>query len=106
LLGQPAPTAPNQAWVGGSTYLPKQGGGWLYLATWLDRYSRKVVGWDVRESMPADLVSEALRHALAVRPPAPGLVIHSDHGRQYATNFKALVARHETVQSRSARQLL
>jgi putative transposase len=51
LLGQPAP---NQAWVGDITYLPQQGG-CLYLATWLYRYSRKVVGWDMRESMPEDL---------------------------------------------------
>ena len=104
LLGQPAPTAPNQVWVGDITYLPKQGGGWLYLATWLDRYSRKVVGWDVREAMPEGLVSEALRRALAVRQPVAGLVIHSDQGSQYvATNFKALVARHEAVQSMSRR---
>ena len=104
LLGQPAPTAPNQVWVGDITYLPKQGGGWLYLATWLDRYSRKVVGWDVREAMPEDLVSEALRRALSVRQPAAGLVVHSDQGSQYAANnFKALVARHEAVQSMSRR---
>ena len=106
---QPAPTAPNQVWVGRTrqgdiTYLPKQGGDWLYLATWLDRYSRKVVGWDVRESMPEDLVSEALRRALSVRQPAAGLVVHSDQGSQYsATNFRALVARHEAVQSMSRR---
>ena len=57
LLGQPAPTAPNGVWVGDITYLPRQGGGALYLAGWLDRCSRKVVGWDVRETMPEDLVS-------------------------------------------------
>ena len=77
LLGQPAPTAPNRVWVGDITYLPHQGG-WLYLVVWLDRCSRKVVGWDMRESMPKDLVSEALRRALAVRRPAAGLVVHSD----------------------------
>ncbi|WP_375434868.1 hypothetical protein [uncultured Hymenobacter sp.] len=33
--------------MGDITYLPKQGGGWLYLATWLDRCSRKVVGFGV-----------------------------------------------------------
>ncbi|WP_022821634.1 IS3 family transposase [Hymenobacter norwichensis] len=104
LLGQPAPTAPNQVWVGDITYLPQQGGGWLYLATWLDRYSRKILGWDVRESMPEDLVSEALRRALAVRQPPAGLLVHSDQGSQYsATTFKALLTRHEAVQSMSRR---
>ena len=54
--------------MGDSTYLPRQGGGWLYLAMWLDRCSRKIVGWDVRETISEDLVSEALRRALAVMP--------------------------------------
>ncbi len=104
LLGQPAPTAPNRVWVGDITYLPRQGGGWLYLAVWLDRCSRKIVGWDVRDTMPEDLVSEALRRALAVRRPAAGLVIHSDQGSQYsAIRFKNLVAQHGALQSMSRR---
>ena len=103
LLGQPAPTAPNRVWVGDITYLPyrvrpRQGGGWLYLAVWLDRCSRKVVGWDVRATTPENLVSEALR-----RPPA-GLIVHSDQGSQYrATRFKDLLARHSAQQSMSRR---
>ncbi|WP_394333374.1 hypothetical protein [Hymenobacter actinosclerus] len=48
LLGLPVPTAPNQVWIGNITYLPRQGGGWLYLAVWLDRCPRKIVGRDVR----------------------------------------------------------
>ena len=104
LTGQPAPTAPALVWVGDLTYLPKQGGGWLYLATWLDRYSRKVVGRDVRESMPEGLVSEALRRALAVCQPATGLVVHSDQGSRYAaSDSKALGARHEAAPSMSRR---
>jgi transposase InsO family protein len=104
LLGQPAPTAPNRVWVGDITYLPRQGGGWLYLAVWLDRCSRKIVGWDVRDTMPEDLVSEALRRALVVRRPPAGLVVHSDQGSQYtATRFKDLLARHSAVQSMSRR---
>ena len=67
-------------WVGDITCLPKQRGGWLYLASWQDVCSRKVVGWDLRETMPEDLVSEALRRALAVRQPAAGLLVHSDQG--------------------------
>ena len=104
LLGQPAPTAPNRVWVGDITYLPRQGGGWLYLAVWLDRCSRKIVGWDVRDTMPEALVSEALRRALVVRRPPAGLVVHADQGSQYAaTRFKDLVAKHGAQQSMSRR---
>ena len=104
LLGQPAPTVPNRVWVGDITYLPRQGGGWLYLAVWLDRCSRKIVGWDVRDTMPEDLVSEALRRALAVRRPPTGLIVHSDQGSQYtATRFKDLLVQQGALQSMSRR---
>jgi len=93
-LGQPAPTGPNQVWVGDITYLPRQGGGWLYLAVWLDRCSRKIVGWDVRDAMPEDLVREALRRALAGRRPSAGLIVHSEQDSQYtATRFKVTCSR-------------
>ena len=84
--------------------MPRQGGGWFYLATWLDRCSRKAVGWDVRESMPEDLISEALHRALAVRQPTARLVVHFDQGSQYSyTNFKALLSRYRALQSMSRR---
>ena len=74
------------------------------MATWLDRYSRKVVGWDVRQTMPEDLVSEVLRRALAVRQPTAGLVVHSDQGSQYSsTAIKALLSRHGALRSMSRR---
>jgi len=85
-------------WVGDITYLPRQGGGWLYLAVWLDRCSRKIVGWDVRDTMPEDLVSEALRRALVVRRPPAGLIVHFDQGSQYtATRFKDLLAQNKAL---------
>ena len=67
---------------------------------WLDRCSRKTVGWDVRDTMPKDLVSEALRRALVVRRPPAGLVVHSDQGSPYtATRFKDLLARYGAQQN-------
>ena len=85
LLGQPAPTAPDQVWVGDITYLPLVGGRWCYLATWRDTCSRRVVGWHLAEQMPTDLVLLALEQALTLRQPAPGLIIHADRGSQYTS---------------------
>ncbi|MGI4824382.1 MAG: DDE-type integrase/transposase/recombinase [Janthinobacterium lividum] len=67
LLNRPAPTAPNQVWVGDITYLPLVGGRWCYLATWRDTYSRRVVGWHLDQQMPTELVLTALEQALTLR---------------------------------------
>ena len=60
--------------------------GWLYLAGVLDCFSRKVVGWSMSESMPADLVGDALEMALRRREPQEELLHHSDRGSQYASD--------------------
>ena len=73
LVGSAAPHCPQPGLGGRHHVIAHQGGGWLYLASWQDACSRKVVGWDVRETMPEDLVSEGLRRALAVRRRAAGL---------------------------------
>jgi len=85
LLGQPAPTAPNQVWVGDITYLPLVGGRWCYLATWRDTCSRRVVGWQLDAHMPTELVLNALEQALTLRQPPTGLIVHADRGSQYTS---------------------
>ena len=86
LLGQPLPEAPNLVWVSDITYLPLINGDWAYLATWMDLFSRKVVGWQVGETMEDELVILPLRRALQLRQPAVGLIIHSDRGGQYVSS--------------------
>jgi putative transposase len=88
------PAVPNQAWVADITYI-RTGSGWLYLAAVLDLYARKVVGWAMSPHMPAELVCEALQMALCQRQPAPGLIIHSDRGSQYASqDYRELLDRY------------
>ena len=75
------PTAPDLAYVSDITYI-RSGAGWLYLATVLDLYARKVVGWAMAPNMPAKLVCDALNMAIQQRRPAAGLVVHSDRGER------------------------
>lgn len=77
--------APNQVWVGDITYIPTDEG-WLYLATLLDLFSRRVVGWAVDSTLATQLPLQALRRALQNRRPASGLVHHTDRGCQYASD--------------------
>lgn len=95
------PVAPNIAWVGDITYI-RTGSGWLYLAIVLDLFSRKVVGWAMAPSMPAELVCAALHMAIQQRQPEPGLIVHSDRGSQYACGqYQALLVKHGFVCSMS-----
>jgi transposase InsO family protein len=81
-LNQPAPTELNQQWVADLTYI-RVGNEWRYLAVVLDVYSRKVIRWSLGSRKTADLTLRALRHALRVRVPRPGLILHTDRGVEY-----------------------
>jgi putative transposase len=91
----------NQYWVGDITYVPTEEG-WLYLATVIDLYSRKVVGWSMNSNMKAELVNNALLMALWQRKPVKGLVWHTDRGSQYASDsHRAIIKQHHITQSMS-----
>lgn len=93
--------AANQVWVGDLTYLPTRQG-WVYLAVFIDLYSRRVVGWAVSTSLSQELVLQALQQALTRRRPPRGLIVHTDRGVQYAAQaFRSLLQRHGLVQSMS-----
>ena len=62
--------------------------GWLYLAVFLDLYSRLVVGWSMSERMTSDLVVDALMMGMGRRGQAINPLIHSDRGSQYASTIK------------------
>lgn len=79
------PPAPNRVWTSDITYLWTDEG-WLYLAIVLDLFNREVVGWSLKPRMTADIVTDALTMAWFRRKPAPGLVLHSDRGSQYASH--------------------
>ena len=94
-------SAPNQKWVTDITYLPCTDG-WLYLATVMDLYSRKIVGWAMHERLETLLVAQALQMALHRRRPGAGLLHHSDRGSQYASAaYRQALQRLEAVQSMS-----
>lgn len=74
----------DQLWVADLTYIRLREQ-FLYLAVILDAFSRRVVGWALDDSLQVPLALAALRKALELRRPAPGLVHHSDRGVQYAS---------------------
>jgi putative transposase len=75
---------PNRLWVADITYVATWEG-YLFLACVIDAWSRRIVGWSMRDDLKADLVVDALGMALTRRRPQPGLVHHSDRGSQYTS---------------------
>jgi transposase InsO family protein len=79
------PPAPDTVWCGDITYL-RTGEGWLFLATVIDLFSRRVIGWSAANHMRTDLVADALRMAVATRGgTVTGVVFHTDRGSQYTS---------------------
>ena len=98
-------TAPELGvkYMGDITYLPVGDGRFLYLATVLDCFSRRVVGYSIADHMRTELVADALRMARDVRGNLQGALFHSDHGAQYTSKeFNTLCKKLGVVQSMGA----
>lgn len=97
------PTAPDEVIVGDITYLPSVADGlkeWLYLAVWMDLFTRKIVGWQVDDNMEDTLVISAMKKIIRNRQPEKGVIIHTDGGAQYGSHdFKDLMKLHKFRQS-------
>ena len=76
---------PNQVYVGDITYLPIAGGSNMYLATVIDCYSRRLVGFAIADHMRTSLVQDALTAAKSQRGSLKGAIFHSDHGSVYTS---------------------
>jgi transposase InsO family protein len=93
--------APNQKWVSDISYVATEEG-WLYLAVIMDLFSRRIVGWAMARTLSDELTRSALRMALEQRKPKPGLLHHSDQGRQYASHaYRQLLAAYKIMVSMS-----
>lgn len=93
--------AKNRVWLSDITYLRLKNG-WAYLAAIIDGYSRKIVGFNVKDHMRVELVSEALLSAYWRERPAKGLLLHSDRGSQYASEaYRKLIKSFQMTQSMS-----
>jgi transposase InsO family protein len=82
-LDEPLPTRTDQIWVGDLTYL-RLGKRWRYLATVMDLFSRRIVGWTLARNRTTEVTLRALKRAIAARTPKPGLLFHSDRGIEYS----------------------
>jgi transposase InsO family protein len=100
-----APDGPDQVWVSDTTYLPTRHG-WRYLATVMDLYSRRIVGWKLSASNDALLVCQALSNAVDTRGGRveAGIIVHSDRGSTYASDTcLRLINRWAMIPSMSAK---
>ena len=94
LAGDMVLTGIDQLWVADITYI-RLGSEFVYLAVVIDAYSRRVIGWALERTVEDDLPLAALRQALELRQPAPGVVHHSDRGSQYASgDYTGLLKAH------------
>lgn len=92
-------TQPDQVWVGDITYL-KAGDERRYLATVMDRHSRRILGWAYGSEKSSSLTARALRSALRTREPRPDTVLPSDRGVEYLAGiFRELLSKLRVAQS-------
>lgn len=93
LLNIDRTTACDQIWVADVTYI-KLKGRWCYLATIMDRHSRRILGWSLDYTRTTDLTVAALKHALRKERKTQGVILHTDRGVEFTgANFQAEIGK-------------
>lgn len=87
---------PDRLWVCDLKYV-QTGQGFLFLACVQDVFSRRIVGWSMRDDLQAELVLDALGMAVTARRPNDRLVAHSDHGSQYTSLVYGAYAKQSAI---------
>ena len=75
----------NQKWVGDITYIHTIKDGWCYLASVMDLYSRKIIGYSFSKTMDSSVAIAALDNAYKTQKPSDSVIFHSDLGVQYTS---------------------
>lgn len=104
VAGQFKPANPNAVWYGDITYIWVEGAFW-YLATVIDASTKEVLGWCFADHMRTDLITIALRRAVARRGRIPrGVIFHSDRGSQYTSKEFGKVCRSYRIRQSMGRR--
>jgi len=92
---------PGPLWTSDITFVPTREG-WLYVSVVMSVATRKIIGLSMDDRLTEELVTIALKDALAREKPPEGLIHHSDRGRQYASyGYQAILKRHSILPSMS-----
>lgn len=93
-------TRPNQVWTTDITYINTINDGTLYLISFIDQFSKKVVGWFLSRTQKAIDVEVALNISIKKRKPLPGLIIHSDKGSVFRSKlYRTILVKNHFVYS-------
>lgn len=85
-------TTINERWVTDITYIRTIKDGWCYLASVMDLYSRKIIGYAMSKSIDTTLALQAVKNAVKLQNPTKPLILHSDLGCQYTSSaFKEYI---------------
>ena len=89
----------DQVWVTDITYLRVKGK-FCYMATVMDRYSRRLLSWSIGSKKTTALTKRVLKKAMKLRQPRTPPIIHSDRGTEFlAGSFKRYLDKVGIIQS-------
>ena len=92
----------NEKWVGDITYIYTLKDGWCYLASVMDLYTRKIIGYSFSKTIDSSVAIAALDNAYRLQQPVGSVIFHSDLGVQYtSTEFTNRLKKYRMKSSNS-----